>query len=69
MQNLESYNKKGKSMILSSDAISIHTPVSKIGFHCLNSILGNEFGHDKCNREYCNCLCHYNVNSTEFGIT
>ncbi len=65
MHNLDGHNKKRKSIIFSSDSIFIQTPISKIAFHCLNSILGNEHGHDKCNREYCDCLCHYSPNSTE----
>jgi len=69
MNNLESCNKEKQSIIYSTNNIFIHTPISKIAFHCLNSILGNELGHDKCNREYCECLCHYNMNSTEFGRT
>lgn len=60
VHNLLFNNKKNRNPIKhnSSDPIFIQTPVSKIAFHCLNSILGNELDHDKCNRSYCQCLCH-----------
>jgi hypothetical protein len=60
MHNLLFNNKKNRNPIKqnSSDPIFIQTSTSKIAFHCLNSILGNEQGHDKCNRHYCQCLCH-----------
>ncbi len=60
MHNFLFNNKKIRNTIKQdlSDPIFIQTPASKIAFHCLNSILGNELGHDKCNRSYCQCLCH-----------
>ena len=70
VHNLDSHNKKQSPIKENSpDPIFIQTPASKIGFHCLNSILGNELGHDKCNRKYCECLCHHSMNSTKFGRT
>jgi len=67
VHNLDSHPKnRNLKTENSSDPIFIQTSVSKIGFHCLNSILGNEIGHDKCHRKYCECLCHHNINPTEF---
>lgn len=46
-----------KKLPLSND-IWKQIPMDKIAYHCMNPILGNDIGHHKCKRDYCQCICH-----------